>query len=233
MSTYPPQQQYPQYPQKPYPQPAHPQAYPGGPPGFNPFSDQAPNPYAMPPQAGYYAQPVQQKPSAFAGLWRQGNVMVMHKLAPLPDICLKSNQPATRRLKRNVTWHHPALAITILAGLLIYVILALILTKRATIHVPLTEDWFARRQRRLLFSWGIGLVSIALMVGGVVLTAQLDDPGYLLLLLVGVVAGLVTLIAGAAAVGMVSPKRMTDEFIWLKGVHPDFLNRLEIWPYHI
>lgn len=224
MSTYPPQQQN---VQPPYPQPGFPQGQPAG----NPFADQAVNPYAATPVG--FAQPMPPKPTAFAGLWRQGNVLVMHKLAPLPDICLKSNQPATRRLKRNLSWHHPALAITILAGLLVYVVLALILTKRATIHVPLTEEWFERRKRRMLFAWGVGLVCLAMMVGSIFLVAQTDEPGYLILMLIGFLGGLIVLIAGQAAVGMVSPNRMTDEYIWLKGVHPDFLNRLEVWPYRI
>ena len=220
-------------PQQPYPQQGWQPAGPAAPPvSTNPFADQAPNPYAAPTPMGYH-QPVQPKLPAFAGLWRQGNIMVMHKMAPLPDICLKSNQPATRRLTRNLQWHHPAIALTILAGLLIYIILALILTKRATIHVPLTEEWFARRRRRMLYAWGCGLACLALIVLGIVAAAQTDEPGFLLLMLIGIVGGLIALVGGAAAVALVSPTRITDEYVWLKGVHPDFLNRLEVWPYHI
>jgi hypothetical protein len=232
MSGYPqhPQQFPQQFPPQPgTPQGSHPQMYPPG----NPFSDQAPNPYAAPQQAAYSQQAAPQKPSAYPGLWRQGNILVMHKMAPLPDICLKSNQPANRRLKRNLSWHHPAIALTILVGVLIYVILAMILTKRATIYVPLTEEWYARRQRRMLFAWGVGLVCIGLMVGGIVLAVQTEQAEYIILLLVGFLAGLFTLVFGQMAVGLVAPKRMTDEYIWLKGVHVEFLNRLDYWPYNI
>jgi MFS family permease len=236
MSAHPQYPQQPGYPQTGYPQPGYPQQgypQPGYPQAKNPFSDQAPNPYAAPQAGGYYPQPAPQKPSAFAGLWRQGNILVMHKMAPLPDICLLSNQPANRRLTRNLSWHHPAIALTILAGVLVYVILAMILTKRATILLPLTEEWYARRRRRMLFAWGVGLVCLGMMIGGFVIAVQLDQPGYVLLSLVGLVGGLIALIAGQALVGLVSPKRMTDEYIWLKGVHPDFLNRLDVWPYNI
>jgi hypothetical protein len=221
----------PQYPQQPYPPQGYPQS--GMQTPNNPFSDQAPNPYAAPQPGGYYQQPMPQKPAAFAGLWRQGHILVMHKMAPLPDICLKSNQPANRRLTRNLSWHHPAIALTILAGLLIYVILAIILTKRATILLPLTDEWYARRQRRMLYSWGVGLACLGMMVGGVVMAIQLDQPEYMLLSLVGLIGGLVALIAGQALVGLVSPQRITDEYVWLKGVHPDYLNRLDPWPYNI
>lgn len=219
MSSYP--QQPPQYP-----------AYPAKPQSANPFADNAPNPYSAPQQpAGQYA--VQPQFSPFAGLWRQGHVMIMHKLAPLPDICLKSNEPATRRIKRKLQWHHPAIALTILAGVLVYVILAMILTKRATIQLPLTEEWAARRQRRMLYAWGVGLSCLALLALGIVMTVQTEEGTYLVLTLIGFLGSLVALIAGQAAVALVSPKRMTDDYIWLKGVHPEFLNRLEPWPYNI
>lgn len=205
---------------------------PGSFPAGNPFAEQV-NPYAAPQAAGF--QPVQSAGVAgkYPGLWRQGKVLVMHKLAPLPDICLMSNQPATRRLKRNLQWHHPLIALSILAGVLIYVILALILTKRATIYLPLTDEWYERRKRRVIFSWVAGLVFLAMMIGGLALAIAQEDGTYALLILVGFIGGLITLVAGTSLCGLVSPKRITDEYVWLKGVHPEFLNRLEVWPWNI
>ncbi|MDX1947374.1 MAG: hypothetical protein SFU86_18380 [Pirellulaceae bacterium] len=207
--------------------------YPQQAPGVNPFGDRGAvtNPYAA-PQAGGYQSPTQPAALApFAGLWRQGNILVMHKNAPLPDICLKSNQPATRRLKRNLQWHHPLIALTILIGVLIYVVLAIVLTKRATIYIALTDEWFARRRTRMLIAWLSGLGSLALIPLGIALAVNTDQGEYGLLVIPGIIGALAALIAGQALVSMVSPKRMTDEYIWLKGVHPEFLNRLEVWPY--
>ena len=56
------------------------------------------------------------------GLWRKGSLLVMHKMAPLPNRCVKCNVPTERRLKRVLSWHHPAIFLSLLAGLLIYVI---------------------------------------------------------------------------------------------------------------
>jgi hypothetical protein len=208
------------YPQ--FPQPPKPTA------GGNPFADQAPNPYAAPQTTGYDPQPAGSTP--FAGLWRQGDLLVMHKMAPLPSICLKSNQPATRRLKRNLIWHHPLVFLALLVNLIVYAVVAMIMQKRATIHIGLSEEWFAIRRQRIMIAWGIVLVSIVTFVGAIVLSDTLEDAtificfGAFFLFLGGLIYGLVS-------ARMVWPKRMTDTYIWLKGVHPDFLNRLEVWPY--
>jgi hypothetical protein len=222
MSGYPYQQQPGSQPYR-QPQPA----------SSNPFAEQV-NPYAAPHAMGMaYPQAAAPPPSKYPGLWRQGKILVMHKAAPLPDICLKSNQPATKRLKRNLQWHHPLIALSILAGLLIYIILALILTKRATIMVPLTDEWYERRKRRLIFSWVAGLAFLGLMVLGIVLAVQMEDGMYAWLILIGFLGGLFTLIIGQIMVGLVSPKRITDDYVWLKGVHPDFLNRLDVWMWNV
>jgi hypothetical protein len=198
----------------------------------NPFAEQI-NPYAA-PKTAFPAAP--QVPSAlppFAGLWRQGGLLVMHKRAPLPDICVKSNQPATRRITRNLQWHHPAIALTILLGLLVYVVLAIVLTKRATITVPLSEEWFARRRQRILIAWVVGLVSLGLLFGGIALGVSTEHGEYFLLFVAGIFVGLGALIYGQYGAAMVRPTRMTDDYIWLKGVHPDYLNRLENWAWNI
>ena len=203
------------------------------PPTAKPFAEQV-NPYAAPQDASAYytARPVAGQP-LFAGLWRQGNVLVMHKNAPLPDICLKSNQQATRRLRRSLQWHHPALALLILVGVLVYVIVALILTKRATIQMPLSEEWYARRKTRLLIAWSWGLSSLAAIVLGIIGVIQTERGEFGLMAVIGFVTGLAALIYGQYACSLVRPKRITDDYVWLIGVHPDFLNRLEVWQWNI
>lgn len=223
MSTYPPQQQW---PQQPYPQ----QALPPAPPAGNPFADQAPNPYAAPQQAGYLQQPMPMSP--FAGLWRQGNVLVMHKLAPLPEICLLSNEKATRRLRRKMYWHHPAIYVVLLISPLIYIVVAAILQKNATLQIGLNEEWFARRRTRMLIAWGIALLGLALFVGGIAFSDSLGD-ATALVIVAAIVLFFGGLIFGLIACRLVTPSRITDEYVWVNGVHPDFLNRLEHWPYHI
>lgn len=209
---------------------SNPFANPAGQGNHNPFADEL-NPYATPVEVGYRPPQSPVADSPFAGLWRQGDLLVMHKAAPLPDICLKSNEPATERLKRKLSWHHPAIYLVILAHILIYLVIALIVRKTATIYIPLTEDWYRRRQRRMLFSWSTVVLSLVLGVlsGYFADTHQLAPLG----ILAAIVLGLGGAIYGTVSCRLVVPKRMTDDYIWLKGVHHDFLARLEPWQWTI
>lgn len=194
------------------------------PPNFNPYaSPQAPPPQFQPyPNQGY---------DPTVGLWREGNVLVMHKLARLPDRCVKSNQPANgRTLKRNLRWHHPAIYLAILAHILIYAVIALILSKQAVIYIGLSPEWISRRRRTIIIAWSLVLLSVGLFVGGI---SQLDAQDGLaaILMLSSVVLFFGGAIYGLIAARLVSPKKMTDTHIWLKGVHPDYLAELPVWPY--
>ncbi|HEX5102868.1 MAG TPA: hypothetical protein VFV87_03605 [Pirellulaceae bacterium] len=207
------------------------QPYPAQAPQGNPFAEQV-NPYAAPPIAGYQPQMAGVGNNPFAGLWRQGNVLVMHKLAPLPDICLLSNQPATRRLKRTMYWHNPLFYIIVLISPLIYIIVALIVQKNATIQMPLTEEWYGRRQRRMLFAWGAALAGAALIGGAIALSDALGDSAALIAV-GGILLALGGLIYGLIACRLVTPERITDQYVFIKGVNHDFLNRLEPWMWNV
>jgi hypothetical protein len=230
MSGYPPQQ----FPQQPFAQPMPgQQPYPARPASGNPFAEQVVNPYAAPQIAGYQPNMPGVGQNQFAGLWRQGDVLVMHKLAPLPDICLKSNQPATRRLKRTMYWHNPLIYIILLISPLIYIIVALIMQKTATINIGLTEEWFARRRRRMLFAWSTVLLGAALFAGGIALANNDADQAGVILVIAGLLIPLAGLIFGLVACRLVTPQRITDQYVFIKGVHRDFLNRLEPWMWNV
>jgi len=78
----------------------------------------------------------------------------MMKEAPLPDRCVKCNAPANGvRLRRSLSWHHPVLYVLIFVGVLIYVILAAVLSKRAMIYVGLCAEHFQRRRKRIAIGW--------------------------------------------------------------------------------
>ena len=163
------------------------------------------------------------------GLWRKGNILVMHKGSQLPLRCVKSNQPTDRRLKRSLYWHHPAIYLSILISIWIYIILALILRKSATVYVGLSDEWFARRHRAMLIGWLLVLAGVGLFVAGVATVDRSD--AFPWMLVAGPLVFLGGAIYGLLAARMVAAERVSDEYVWLKGVHPSFLADLPEWPH--
>lgn len=86
------------------------------------------NPYAAP-----LAQSAQIAPNvSMDGLWRDKNMLVMHKNALLPNLCVKTGVPVTEQgIKRKFSWHNPMLALLILLNVLIYLIAAIVASKKA------------------------------------------------------------------------------------------------------
>ena len=108
-------------------------------------------------QAASLPQPTQNVPA----IWRSNSALIMSKRALLPKRCVKCNAPARQTLKRNLRWHHPAIYISILGSLLLYVVLSLVLSKSATIHVGLCENHLAARKRDIIITCFLVLVSVA------------------------------------------------------------------------
>jgi hypothetical protein len=159
-----------------------------------------------------------------SGVWRSKSTLVMSKGAALPDRCVKCNEPAHGiRLKRKLTWHHPAIYLLILVAVLIYLIVSLILRKRATVEFGLCERHLAIRRRNMLITWVLFLLGVA----GFVVAVVAENGIYVL---VGAILLLGALIYGLVVVRVVSPSRIDDKFVWLRGVNKNYLSQLPQWP---
>lgn len=196
-------------------------------PSKNPFADhlQQVNPYAAPT----VPQPYQVQAAGYqGGVWRKGGILVLHQRAQLPPVCLKSGAPATTWLKRNLSWHHPLCYLGLLAGLIPFVIIALVCTKKATIHIGLTEEWAAKRKKWIMMGWGIAGLGLLMFIVGIFFAANEVALG-----IIGIPAGILTALVGAVAgssgSAMVTPKKITDDYVWLKGVHPHVLDMFPEW----
>jgi hypothetical protein len=173
--------------------------------------------------------------------WRSGSLLVLQKGADLPDRCVKSNRPANgRRLKRRMAWHHGAIYLLLLVNLLVYAIVALIMQRKATVYIGLSDEWFAKRRRATLIGWlcvlaGAGLVVLGIyqlrssFSGGGLTLLQPETGGWIIA--AGFLVFFVGAIYGLLASRMVAPARITDTFVWIKGVCPEYLSELPQWPY--
>jgi hypothetical protein len=155
-------------------------------------------------------------------IWRSKSVLVMTKQAPLPERCIKCNAPTRHTLKRNLRWHHPALYILVAGGFLFYVILALVLSKTATIHVGLCETHVANRKRDILITWLLVLLSFASFY----LAAATEE---MTLLFVGLIVLLGAVIYGVVKARVVAPQKIDDQYVWLTGINANYLQQFPEW----
>ncbi len=181
----------------------------------------SPPPQGIVLEDGYVLPPPPAMPGR--GVWGDGAKLVMSRDAELPPRCVKCNVPTHLRLKRKLSWHHPALYLIILVALLIYFIVAMILRKSATVEIGLCDEHQAKRRRDVWIT--IALVIVGVL--GVVLAMGFED---LMYLLIGFVALFAALIYGIAVARVVAPAKIDDRFVWLTGVNKQYLNELPQWP---
>src|SRR5437763_5388143 len=78
--------------------------------------------------------------SGLAGVWRDGNLLVASKGTLLPERCAKCNSPADGPpIRRKYSWHHPAIYLIILVQLIVYIIVALVVSERGIVYISLCE----------------------------------------------------------------------------------------------
>ncbi|MBN2580550.1 MAG: hypothetical protein JXB10_16315 [Pirellulales bacterium] len=186
------------------------------------------NPYAA-PQSTEFVELVEDDQFYQTQIFRKGRLLVMHKRAVLPDRCVKSNGPAYKRLKRSLSWHHPAVYFTLLAHFALYLILALILSKRARIYIGISRKWLYLRRWWSFLGLILLLVGIITMITGALDIFYLPSRGWPIFF--GGVIIIVASIYFLMRSQLVLPKRISDDYIWLNGVHPDYLASLPEWPY--
>lgn len=193
----------------------------------NPF--QAPTP----------VQPVAEKPvppKQIQGVWSDGQYLVVAQNATLPSVCVVTNQKPVKAITRSFYWHHPAVYISILAGLLIFVILALVLRKNQKLALPVSEMALQKRKGGLLKCWAAAALCILGVVGSFVLMANQNgasDSGFLItmfLLFFGFIGLLVSAVVGSRYASVLRPKKITDQAGWYVGASPEYLARFPAVP---
>jgi hypothetical protein len=161
--------------------------------------------------------------------WRDAKKVVTHDEMTLPARCFKCNEPAIRPpIKRKLSWHNPLFYLIILpgiilhVGIIIYLIVASIFRKRATVSVHLCEKHASRRKLLLALSWisflgGLALVGLAAALH----VPWLIWPGFLCIL-----AGLILSIR---VTNLCRAAKIDGKRVWLTGAGRQFLESLYPW----
>jgi hypothetical protein len=175
-------------------------------------------------------------PFASIYLWPDklmSSVMILERERDeLPRVCAQCGARASERVVRTFSWHPQWIIVTIVAGLLVYIILAAILTKRMVLRVPFcekhTNHWFKRNLIIWLSAAVIGMVGVVALVvfskanpgGGDRLTGMLCISAAVL----GLVWLIVTMVLQNSAI---RPTEISDRSITLKGVCAEFADAVE------
>lgn len=167
-------------------------------------------------------------------MWRDGNLLVIGRGEPFPDWCVRTNRPADGK------WFRQQLTCLPLWTRLISVLLLPVgwlapfgwivkeaTTRSAVIHLGVSRI-FVRRRR-----CSLAVTCLILAAGyGVIACSVCWVPwgdGNTWLVIGGALALGWGLFRSVKAARIVTAKRITGEFIWLKGAHPDFLAELPEW----
>jgi hypothetical protein len=214
------------------------------------------NPYAAPPEldptAGILAAETETAPPE--GVWRNGKLLVMRRDAELPDWCVKTGMPALgRRHRRRLIAHSGWL--TAYSVLLLLYFLATnfvdlpwfvglaycgpltvaslchaLIAPRVNVELGYGDLAKSRVRARAGLSFlGMAALMLLLFTGRSFLPVErlpCRDPVFVLFLLGSLLLGLVNYVSGWS----IAAARIDDNYVWLRNVHPDYLDMLPEWP---
>jgi hypothetical protein len=180
------------------------------------------NPKDHPVDVNPYAAPAVTDPLQRPGVgaWRDGPLLVMHKDAELPRVCIYTGERAAGAREWRVVWR---------SGNDVF-------TRGKYLYLPLRRDHLRDFGWQRLQSL-IGMLLMAVMLIAMLsmpLLSALGDWIYLsvvpAILLLGVI-GLVMWLAGYYSSRYpLTVVRSSGDYLWLEGAHGKFLDQLPAWP---
>jgi hypothetical protein len=174
------------------------------------------NPYAA-PQVTETASTARLIDPGSRGIWRDGHRVVIPHGAVLPTRCWKCNGPADVLLGRRLYWLHPAWLLLILLHVLILLLVAAFVHKKATFAIGLCDN--------LAVAWLLSIAGFALTIGAAIAYYDSAIP-----LLTGLATFLVGLVYGAFFASVCGAKRIDKYAAWVTGAGENFLAVLPSYP---
>ncbi len=150
----------------------------------------------------------------------------------LPDVCMVCGEEATVTKAKKMSWCPPWVGILILGPIPIYIIVALLMTKRTTVQAPLCDAHQGHWFNRLMINLGTLFVCTVIGAGGAFAIIALTQGGAndvnglacFLPIVMFLIWIIVLVILQQTAI---RPKEITDREIVLTGVCQEFVNAVE------
>ncbi len=173
------------------------------------------NPYAAPdlttqPQALGSSQEV----------FMQDDLLIVPKTYTFPPICLHtgSTENLSKPIKRAVTWYHPAWALLILTGVIIFLIVVLCIQKKGLLVFQLSLAAKKVRWRKILISWGVFFSCFVLSYLGNVL----DQPVWIVLAFLSILTSLILWVSWCK---ILTVTKIDDQFVYLRFKDQELLKK--------
>jgi hypothetical protein len=140
-------------------------------------------------------------------------------------VCLRCGVPSSQRVRRQFSWYPRWLVVLVLVNLLVFAIVALVMTKRVTVEVPMCDRHRNHWLKRLLINLGV-------FVGGVVVSGvavwwanRSAGPDAAGLAVLAVMVSLLGWLVTAAICGQtaIRPTKIAEHDFTLTGVADGFL----------
>jgi hypothetical protein len=170
------------------------------------------NPYASPAEVGGYDA----EAPAGIGVWRDGQLVVVHRKAAFPSVCIFTGRPAERCRRYGLVWSHGPFDWT---------------TRRLYLHVPLSAAPYRAYRRRSLLGTLALLGPFVLLV--LLLLVLSNDPFIqtlrrlsMVLLLAGFLVWAILRWWDGQPLRFV---RFRKPYFWLAGANESFLVQLPPW----
>ncbi|TWT38225.1 hypothetical protein KOR34_31940 [Posidoniimonas corsicana] len=143
--------------------------------------------------------------------------------AQFPDRCVKCNEPALGyKLRRDLAWHSPMIYLLLLLNILIYLVVAMAVRRKATVLVGLCPEHRSRRRWWQVVCTVLGVSAVAGLVAAAVLESGL-------LAIASVVLFVPTIVAAIITTPVVSAGCITDRHAEVRGCGREFLQALPGW----
>lgn len=156
-------------------------------------------------------------------IWRSGKNLVAPLDCTLPARCIKCNEPTSEEpIKRKLYWHSPAYYLALLLNVIVYVIIAMCVRKKATVQFYVCKKHRVARRNAILTSWG--LVIVGFFITGVGISQNLG-----LAVLGGILFSLSGLIYGVIRSRYLFATKINLEHSWIGGCHADFVATFPEW----
>ena len=160
---------------------------------------------------------------AASAIWRDGKKIVALDGTHFPARCVKCNQATSEpALKRKLYWHNPAFYLFLFVQVILYIIVAMLVRKRATVEIHLCREHLDRRRNFMIGVWVSLVLGFGALVWGIA-----ESTG--LMAIIGGVLLVVAVTLGLFGVRPLATVKIRDKTVWLKGAGKDFLDSLPSW----